>query len=333
MAHLHSETIESSENPPSQFILSKSHTENLVETLPTREGWATPLVLYSNCWIRANSLKDSMAVKDKLKPRPDDIILAAHPKCGTTWLKALVFTIVNRSRYTFTDHPLLTRRPHQVVPYLALRPGDLDIVETLPSLRLLSTHLPLSLLPSTVSTLGCRIVCVCRDPKDAFISRWHFEKRMNQGMSIGMDEAFTMFCEGCSPYGPFWDRYLEYWKESLARPHEVMFLRYEEIVSDTPKVISKLASFLGVPFTQEEDSNGVVEQIEDLCGFTSLSNIAANRSSRVEHEQAGEKLVVDPTSLFRKGKVGDWVNHMSKDMGDRMDQLVAEKFKGSGLIF
>ncbi|VAI91242.1 unnamed protein product [Triticum turgidum subsp. durum] len=142
-----------------------------------------------------------------------------------------------------------------------------------------------------------------------------------------------MFSEGCSPYGPFWDRYLEYWKESLARPREVMFLRYEEMVSDTPNVIRKLASFLGVPFTREEESGGVVDQVADLCGFTSLSNVDANRADRVEVEHAGAKLVFNPSSLFRKGEVGDWVNHMSKDMAARMDQLVAEKFKGSGLTF
>uniref|UniRef100_A0A8R7QNW6 Sulfotransferase n=1 Tax=Triticum urartu TaxID=4572 RepID=A0A8R7QNW6_TRIUA len=146
-----------------------------------------------------------------------------------------------------------------------------------------------------------------------------------------MDKAFVMFCEGCSSYGPFWDHYLEYRKESLARPREVMFLRYEEVVSDTSKVIRKLGGFLGVPFTQEEESGGVVEQVADLCGSASLSNTPANRTSRVE--VAGGQLVVDPSSFFRKGKVGDWVNHMSKDMEARMDQVVAEKFQGSCLMF
>uniref|UniRef100_A0A8I7BJT1 Sulfotransferase n=1 Tax=Hordeum vulgare subsp. vulgare TaxID=112509 RepID=A0A8I7BJT1_HORVV len=259
MARLQSDAMEISDNCPSEAVSTNTHTENIVATLPSREGWSTPLVLYNNCWIRPHSLKDAMAVQDKLKARPDDIILAAHPKCGTTWLKALLFTVLNRSRYTFADHPLLTVRPHQLVPFIALRPGDLDRAEMLPSPRLLSSHLPLPLLPPAVFTLGCRIVCVCREPKDAFLSRWHFEKKLNQGMSLGMDEAFKMFSEGCSPYGPFWDRYLEYWKESLARPRQVMFLRYEEIMLDTPKVIRKLASFLGVPFTQEEEGGRVVK--------------------------------------------------------------------------
>ena len=137
------------------------------------------------------------------------------------------------------------------MPFIGAVGGDLDFLETLPSPRLLATHLPLSLLPPAVSTVGCRVVYLCREPKDAFVSRWHFDNKMGKGAPIDLDDAFSMFCEGFSPFGPFWDHYLQYWKESLARPQEVMFLKYEEIVSDPLTVVRKLASFLDVHFTEE----------------------------------------------------------------------------------
>uniref|UniRef100_A0A0A9E404 Sulfotransferase n=1 Tax=Arundo donax TaxID=35708 RepID=A0A0A9E404_ARUDO len=140
-----------------------------------------------------------------------------------------------------------------------------------------------------------------------------------------------MISEGCSPFGPFWDHYLQYWKESLTRPQEVLFLKYEEIVFDPLKVVRKLASFFGVPFTEEEESNGVVEEVVRLCSFNSLSSVGINQTGGVE--RAGGKIFIEFSSLFRKGKVGDWVNHMSKEMAEKMDILVEEKFKGSGLKF
>uniref|UniRef100_A0ACD5WV69 Uncharacterized protein n=1 Tax=Avena sativa TaxID=4498 RepID=A0ACD5WV69_AVESA len=297
------------------------------------EGWSTPLTLHNNYWLRSHTVSKFMLVRDNFKPRRDDVILATQPKCGTTWLKALAFTIAGRARLSFSDHPLRTDNSHNLVPFIGVQDtgGDLDRLETLPSPRLLSTHLPLSLLPPTISTAGCKVVYLCREPKDAFVSRWHFENKISTGAPISLEDAFGMFCQGRSPFGPFWDHYLEYWKESLARPHEVMFLRYEEMVCNPIKVVRELACFLGAPFTQEEEESGVAEQIERFCSFDSLRNLDINKTGGVD--SAGGKISLDASALFRKGKVGDWVNHMSKDMGETMDRLVEDKFKGSGLEF
>ncbi|KAJ1269934.1 hypothetical protein BS78_06G016000 [Paspalum vaginatum] len=337
MEQIHSSAIEesSAHSPPVAPTESKGCTEvDVAAALPTREGWSTPLTLYKNCWLRRPALNGFMLVQDNFKPRSDDIILATHPKSGTTWLKALAFTIANRSSYDFADHPLHAKNPQKLVPYIefeAVR-GDLDYIETIPSPRLLSTHLPLSLLPPSLSTIGCRIVYLCREPKDAFVSRWHFDNKMSKGnYPINLDEAFAMFCEGCSPFGPFWDHYLQYWKESLLRRQEVLFLKYEELVLDPVKVVLKLADFIGVPFTQEEESSGVVEKVVKLCSFKELSSQGTNQTGGVE--RAGGNIFIQTSSLFRKGKVGDWVNTMSKEMGEKLDILVEEKFKGSGLMF
>uniref|UniRef100_A0ACD5ZE18 Uncharacterized protein n=1 Tax=Avena sativa TaxID=4498 RepID=A0ACD5ZE18_AVESA len=328
MAQNQSDDVEESHanNSPSE-----TYPETLIATLPMREGWSTPLVFYKNFWLRSPMLKDLLLAQNKFRPRHDDTILATNPKSGTTWLKALAFTIVNRHRYTFTNHPLLICIPQDVVPFLEIKPGGPEYVETLPSPRLISTHSPFSLLPPGISSLGCRIVYLCREPKDTFVSRWHFERKIckDDDYPVSFNDAFDMFCEGFSPYGPFWNHNLEYWKESLRRPKEVIFLRYEEIVSDPLEVVRKLARFLGVPFTMQEEESRVVDQVVNFCSFESLRSLGVNRTGRVEH--AGGKISIDHSSYFRKGKVGDWVNHMSKDMGEKLDLLVEDKFKGSGL--
>lgn len=259
-----------------------------------------------------------MLVKENFKPRHDDVILVTHPKSSTTWLKALAFAIVNRSSFESIDashHPLLTQNPQHLVSFVGAQGGNLDYLETLPSPRLLATHLPLSLLPSTVTTMGCRIIYLCREPKDAF---WK-------------DTTFTMFLEGCSPFRPFWDHYLQYWKESLQRPRDVLFLRYEEIVFDPLKVVRDLAGFIGVPFTEEEVKSGVDQEVVRLCSFKALSDLDINRNGGIERAEG--KIFIAYSVLFRQGKTGDWVNHMSKDMGEKLDQPVEDKFKGSGLKF
>ena len=200
MAQVQTDDVEESNtNSPSE-----SYPETLIATLPTREGWSTPLIFYKNFWLRSSMLRNLLLAQDKFRPRHDDTILATNPKSGTTWLKALAFTIANRHRYTFIDHPLLKSIPQDVVPFLEMKPGGPEYVQTLPSPRLISTHSPFSLLPPGVSSSGCRIVYLCREPKDTFVSRWHFERKISKNDGpISFNDAFDMFCEGFSPYGPF----------------------------------------------------------------------------------------------------------------------------------
>ena len=66
--------------------------------------------------------------------------------------------------------------------------------------------MPMSLLPPETRSLGCRVVYLCRDPKDTLVSRLHFENKLavrRGSAGPSMDNAFGMFCEGFSPYGPF----------------------------------------------------------------------------------------------------------------------------------
>ncbi|TKW19006.1 hypothetical protein SEVIR_5G477600v4 [Setaria viridis] len=95
---------------------TNSHgTDDPLSKLPTREGWAQPLVLYKNYRLRPRFAATTMHLRNTFEPHHDDIVLATNPKCGTTWIKALAFAITNRSRYEFGNHPLLFRHPQEVV--------------------------------------------------------------------------------------------------------------------------------------------------------------------------------------------------------------------------
>uniref|UniRef100_A0A0E0LYW9 Sulfotransferase n=1 Tax=Oryza punctata TaxID=4537 RepID=A0A0E0LYW9_ORYPU len=315
---------------PPEHASSKCHT-NFISKLPTREGWSQPLVLYKDYWFRPQLLENILVAQDTYMPRSNDVILATQPKCGTTWLKALCFTIVNRSQYSFSNHPLLTRNPQHVVPFIEIRNegGDHNYIESLPSPRLLSTHMPLSFIPIETKNQSCRIVYLCRDPKDAFVSRWYFENKLFNGCSLDLGKIFDMFCEGFSPYGPFWNHFLEYWKASMERPEKVMFLKYEDIKSDPALVVRKLADFLGMPFTKAEDDGGIPEQVVKLCDFETLASLQVNQTGLVR----GKNYELHNSVFFRKGRVGDWVNHISEEMAGRLDRIVQEKLIGSGLTF
>jgi hypothetical protein len=139
-----------------------------------------------------------------------------------------------------------------------------------------------------------------------------------------------MFSEGFSHYGPFWNHCLEYWNESVAKPNNVLFLKYEYLKSDPLQAVRKLAEFLGVPFTEEEESSGVPQEVVKLCSFEMLTSLQVNQVGAVLQ---GNKVQFGNSVFYRKGEVGDWVNHMSQEMGEKLDSIVQHKLEGSGLVF
>ncbi|KAL6850283.1 hypothetical protein ACP4OV_020910 [Aristida adscensionis] len=324
MAQSPQESNGSATNTPSE-----SQNDPLSE-LPRREGWSQLLFLYKNFWFLRYPAETIIQLQGSFNARPDDIILASNPKCGTTWLKAAAFSITNRACYGFDDyHPLLTHHPQELVPFIEIPwDGDLRYVETLPSPRLLSTHMPHSVLPNSVTERGCRIVYICRNPKDTFISWWHFQNKLLGPTDL--DLAFSMFCEGFSPAGPFWDHCLEYWKQSIVRPDKVLFLKYDDMMAEPVEAIKKLAAFLGAPFTNEEEESGVPEEVVRLCSFEKLSGLEANKTGVVS---TMGMWALEKSWYFRRGKVGDWVNYLSEEMASKFDCILKEKLKDLVLSF
>ncbi|KAF7006505.1 hypothetical protein CFC21_021543 [Triticum aestivum] len=324
---------------------------NLAEitpSLPTAPGFPPyRLRRYGGFWLTDLLLKFVGASHTRFRPRPTDVILVSFPKTGTTWLKALAFSVLNRSAHPPSaggDHPLQRNSPHDLVGFLELAGEDDDglIYEEIPSPRLLATHLPYSLLPHGITGpedgSGGRIVYVCRDPKDTLVSFWHFHlkttatlQRMADvgGASSAMptfEEAFELFCKGQSVAGPQWRHTLEYWEASRRSPDQVLFLRYEDMLLDPSGSLRKMAVFMGCPFSPEEEADGVVRDIVELCSLGTLKGLEVNRSGST-------MLGLKNEDFFRNGTVGDWSSCMTPDMAARLDGIVAEVLQGSMLTF
>ncbi|GMP71826.1 hypothetical protein CsSME_00030088 [Camellia sinensis var. sinensis] len=95
--------------------------------------------------------------------------------------------------------------------------------------RLFQTYVSYSLLPESIKTSSCKIVYIIRDPKDVFVSLWHFmnTKRSPKQGPFPFDEAFESFCNSFHTFGPFHEHVLQFWNESLKSPQKILFFKYE----------------------------------------------------------------------------------------------------------
>ncbi|KAG5249838.1 cytosolic sulfotransferase [Salix suchowensis] len=307
--------------------------QDLVAGLPGEKNWdGSPLYFFKGVWYPAFAIRGAISFRQHFIARDTDIILASMPKSGTTWLKALAFSVVSRNIYSPTESPLLTTPPHDLVPFFEMdlySKHQLPDLEQLPSPRIFSSHSHYEAMPQSITGSGCKIVYICRNPLDQLVSAFHFVRKL-KGESVkplsSIDDDFGNVCRGIRSFGPFWDSVLGYWKASLERPDKVLFLKYEDLKDDITFNLKKLAEFLGIPFTDKEEKDGVIEEISSLCSFDNLRNLEANKN--------GVHPAGTPNSaFFRKAKVGDWCNDLPPSMAERFLKIVEEKLAGSGLSF
>lgn len=308
----------------------------LISSLPAETGWVVDhLYQYQGFWHTSRELQGVLACQKHFQAQDSDILLVTTPKAGTTWLKAITFAIVNHLRYVDNpcNHPLLTNNPHELVPFIEFKlyvDNQVPDLTTLTSPRLFATHLPFVSLPASVkdSSSACKLVYLCRNPKDIFVSLWHFTNKLRpeEKGTNSLEETFDKFCRGVSLYGPFWDHILGYWKASMEKPDRVFFLKYEELKEQPSLRLKMLAEFLGCPFSPAEEANGLVDDILKLCSFDNLSNLEVNRNGKMS---SGEGY----NTFFRRGVVGDWMNYLTPEMVGRLDQIIEQKLHGFGLKF
>ena len=69
-------------------------------------------------WYPFFHIPGILLAQEHFKPQPNKVILSSFPKCGTTWLKALAFSITTWSCESETTNLLLTRLSHDCVPFI-----------------------------------------------------------------------------------------------------------------------------------------------------------------------------------------------------------------------
>ncbi|XP_057535857.1 cytosolic sulfotransferase 15-like [Amaranthus tricolor] len=302
----------------------------LKNSLP-KELWfnGNPMYLYQGFWIP--KLESLIAFQHHFQAQDRDIFITSSRKAGTTWLKALIYAICNRVNHPTSNSPLLTHNPHELVPQLE---SNVYFKSKNPNLsglkppRLFGTHVPFTSLPNSIKDSKCKIIYIFRNTFDTLVSSWLFYQNVDDNKTLRPDlfgQYFDMFCEGRIPFGPFEDHVLGYWKQSLEQPDKVLFIKYEDLKAVPTTLLKKIAEFVGYPFSKEEELGGVIDDIVKLCSLQKLKEVAdSNKSDRVYASCSNDK-------FFRKGEVGDWVNHVSTSMVEKLGKIMEEKLCSSGL--
>ena len=117
----------------------------------------------------------------------------------------------------------------------------------------------------TSSSLAFQIVYVTRNPRDCFVSFFNHIKAL-KGYAGSFDLCADAFLKDeCVYWTPFMQNVKSYWDKR----HEpnIIFITYEDMKRDLPKVIREVSSFLGKPVAEKD--------IPVLADFISFENMKA----------------------------------------------------------
>jgi Sulfotransferase domain len=234
-------------------------------------------------------------------PRPDDVYLASYARSGTTWLQMVLYQLTTDGNMDF-EHITVP------IPYFERALSQGRDLNGLPSPRIFKTHLRYRDLPKG----PYKRIYVARSGKDVLVSCYYFF-RAHSPFKGSFDEFFQKFMTGNIPPGS-WFRHVAEWSAHAADAN-VLFVRYEDLVSDFEHTLKRIAAFLGQSLTAEKYASIVehssfqfMKQHEHKFGFL--------QEVMLEHGFTGE-------GFIRQGKTGAGKQHLSPSQEAFFDQAAA----------
>ena len=191
------------------------------------------------------------------EPTASDVFVCAYFKSGTNWTMQIAVQVAYHGRARF-EHI------HDLVPWpdtpermrYAVPLDDEGPRAACPTgLRVIKTHLALGKVPYSPAA---RYICVVRDPKDVFVSSYHFLRSV--ALRAAMPSVPAWLDAYLSPDCALgsWAEHLQSYWSARDRPN-VLFLTYEQMRADLPGAVDAIAALMGVELTAEERA-AVIEQ-------------------------------------------------------------------------
>ncbi|UYV38911.1 sulfotransferase domain-containing protein [Rhodobacteraceae bacterium D3-12] len=258
---------------------------------------------------------------DKVKIRPDDVIVVTPPKSGTTWMQTIVALLLTGDPWVAPDLSI-------EMPWVDIRMRDMDEVgdrlEAMHHRRSMKSHTPLDGLP-----VGGRAqyLCVMRHPLDIHISFRNHVRNIPMGWFDAWypeDDtdgiAFRRFLDG-GPEGFDGDfaplaHILRHYKAAKAQSdrRNVSLFHYADMKRDLPGTFARVAELLGVSHS--------AAVMEDLIAAATFDNMKENAERFCP--SGGKGFFKSDAGFFHGGKNGSWRAILSDEEVAAYDAVMAE---------
>lgn len=258
------------------------------------------------------------------KPRPGDVFVVGYPKTGSTWLQYMVYNILSDMTPVESMSQFLESSPF--LEYVGA-----DVTNKMARPGVIKTHLPFQTVPYAEHS---KYVYIARNPFDCCVSYYHNTRR-NSAYNFedgAFSEFLKEFLSGNVLYGDYFDHLLGWYEQRSAA--NVLFLTYEALKADTAACALRVADFLGKEYGERFRQPKLLRKLLDVVSLENTKNILSDEMSTNSHasQNQNEKGIPKTGYFVRKGEVGDWRNHFSKEQTTEMKERIALKLRDSGAM-
>uniref|UniRef100_A0A8C4XCK5 Sulfotransferase n=1 Tax=Erpetoichthys calabaricus TaxID=27687 RepID=A0A8C4XCK5_ERPCA len=270
----------------------------------------------------ASTFLETTGKIQNFQAKSDDVLIVSYPKAGTMWMIEIV-DCIRRGGVTkeIQTVPNLRRAPFLEIAASELLPSGVDLLEAMPSPRLVKSHLPVKMLPRSFWDNNCKIVYIARNAKDVLVSYYFFHKSRVAAPDPGTwEEFFENYLSGNVGFGSWFDHVTTWW--DIREKHPILYVFYEDIIQDPVREVQRVARFLGK--TLEKD---VISEIVEHTSFNKMKDNPMTNHSTMPPSMMNLQI----SRFMRKGKVGDWKNHLTVAQNERFEEEYKQRMAKTSL--
>lgn len=159
-----------------------------------------------------------------------------------------------------------------------------------------------------------RYIYVARNGRDVAVSMFHHTRAYDSYEFHGTWEVFLeeLFLNGRTESGSWFRHVREWWEVARRWPEQVLFLWYEDFLSDPETYVRQVSDWIGL----EADDELIRKTVEQTSFKIMKEDPMANYAWTNERRHPGQP------QFLRKGVAGDWRKYFT----ERQNQLFQERF-------
>jgi hypothetical protein len=228
---------------------------------------------------------------------PDDTFLVSFPKSGNTWARFLIANLVSPGeKIDFSNVNRIIPGPE------VTRNRDLMRISRP---RIIKSH-------QYFDPRYRQVIYIVRDPRDVVVSQYHFQrKRKLVADGFPLADFVAKFLAGETCFYGSWGEHVGSWLATRHGQKGFLLLRYEDMVADTARELSKVASFLCLSATPDAIGQAVQRSSADTMRHLEKSQAQLFTSTKDTRQDI---------PFVRAAKAGGWRSALPEESAARIEE-------------